>query len=107
MGHPHPVWGSAHREFYVYVLQLDDGEFFAGYSRNIWMRLREHQDGMVHPTAGRSPDLVWFTMAESRAAAESLKVRIRRLCLDNPREMRRWILEFRDLVGELEPVRVP
>ena len=101
-GHSPPVWGFAHREFYVYVLQLDDGAFFAGYSRNIWMRLREHRDGMVHPTSGRSPELVWFSMAESREAAESLKTRVRQLCLDNPWEMRRWILEFRDLMGGLE-----
>ena len=57
---------------------------------------------MVHPTSGRWPELVWFSMAESREAAESLKTRIRQLCLDNPWEMRRWILEFRDLMEGLE-----
>ena len=61
----------------------------------------EHQDGVIPPTADRSPQLVWFTRVESRAEAKALKGRLRRLCDDDPRAMRRWILRFQDLVREL------
>ena len=91
----------APRGFHVYVLQLDGGDFLAGYSRDLRVRLMEHQDGVIPPTADRSPELVWFTWVESRMAAKTLKVRLKRLCDDDPREMRRWIIRFQDLVREL------
>ena len=88
-------------EFHVYVLQLDGGGFLAGYSRDLRVRLMEHRDGVIPPTAGRSPELVWFTLVESRAEAKALKARLRRLCNDDPREMRRWVIRFQDLVREM------
>ena len=51
------------------------------------------------PRPGTTP---WFTVVESRAAAESLKLRVRRLCRDDPREIRSRMIRLRDLVRELE-----
>ena len=84
------------------MLLLEGGDFFAGYTRDIRVRLMDHQGGIGHATAGRSPKLVWFTMVESRTQTESLRMRVRRLCRDDPREVRRWILRLRDLVKDLD-----
>ena len=92
---------SMNGEFHVYVLQLEGGGFLAGYSSDLRVRLMEHRDGVIPPTAGCSPQLVWFTLVESRAEARALKGRLRRLCDDDPEELRRWILQFQDLVWEL------
>ena len=100
-GRTSPPVPSVNRGFHVYVLQLRGGDFLAGYSRDLRVRLMEHRDGVIPPTAGRSPELVWFTLVESRAEAKALKVRLRRLCDDDPREMRRWVIRFQDLVREL------
>ena len=93
--------GPAPQRFYVYVLQLEGGVFRAGSTSDLQVRLMEHRHGIVPPTAGRNPRLAWFTMVESPAAAESLKIELRRLCRDDPREMRRWVITFRDLVRDL------
>ncbi len=88
-------------EFHVYVLQLGDGGFFAGYSSDLELRLMEHRDGCIPATRGLEPRLAWFTTVESRRDAEALKARIRALCRDDSREMLRRLLWFRDLVREL------
>ena len=89
-------------EFHAYVLQLEDGRFLAGCSSDLRLRLMEHRDGIIPATAGQNPKLAWFTTVESRGEAEALKARLRLLCRDDPREMRRWILRFRDLVRDLQ-----
>lgn len=89
-------------EFYVYVLKLDDGSFYAGQSREIRERLMEHRDGQTKSTAGRNPKLVWFTTVASREQAADFEVQVKRMCDRNPREIRRWIRRFQDLVEELD-----
>lgn len=92
---------SMNREFHVYVLQLDDGGFFAGYSSDLELRLMEHREGSIPATRGLEPRLAWFTTVESRGDAEALKARIRALCRNDSREMLRRLLWFRGLVRQL------
>ena len=89
-------------EFYVYVLKLDDGSFYAGQTREIRERLMEHRDGTTKSTAGRSPKLVWFSTVSTREQATGLEVQLKKLCDQNPREIRRWVRRFQDLVEELD-----
>ncbi len=89
-------------EFYVYVLKLDDGSFYAGQTRELRERLMEHRDGTTRSTAGRSPKLVWFSTVSTRVQATVLEVQLKKLCDRNPREIRRWVRRFRDLVEELD-----
>ena len=91
--------GSDARGVYVYVLQLKEGDFFAGYACDLRVRLMEHHEGIIPRTAGRFPRLVWFRVVESRVAAELLKLSVRRLCRDDPREIRRWIIRLKDIGG--------
>ena len=89
-------------EFYVYVLKLDDGSFYAGQTRDLRARLMEHRDGLTGSTRGRSPVLVWFATTSSREAAEKYEAEIKELIDRNPREVRKMILKFHDLISEVD-----
>ena len=88
--------------FYVYVLKLNDGRLYAGQTRELRERLMEHQDGLTKSTARRDPKLVWFTTVDTRETAAALEVSVKKLCDRNPREVRRWIIEFKGLVDLLD-----
>ena len=89
-------------EFYVYILKLNDARFYAGQTRELRERLMEHRDGTTKSTAGKEPKLVWFSTVSTRKQATELEVELKKLCDRNPREIRRWVLKFQDLVEELE-----
>ena len=89
-------------EFYVYILKLDDGSFYAGQTREIRERLMEHRDGATKSTARKKPKLVWFSTVSTRDEATVLEVQVKKLCDRNPREIRRRIRSFQDLVEELD-----
>lgn len=88
-------------EFYVYILKLDDGGFYAGHTRELRARLMEHRDGLVKSTAGKNPQFVWFSALPTRKLATEFEAELKTLCAKNPREIRRWILDFQDLVKEV------
>ena len=101
-----PAWrrgDEAAACFYAYLLRLDDGSFYAGQTRDIRERLMEHRDGSgARATAGRSPRLVWFRTFPTRDGAAAEESSLKALCRDNPRQVRRMILAFQDVVGELD-----
>ena len=89
-------------EFFVYILKLNDGSFYAGQTRELRERLMEHRDGTTKSTAGKSPKLVWFNSVDTREEAEFWEVDLKKMCDRDPREIRRWVLDFKDLVDELD-----
>ncbi|MFQ5861269.1 MAG: GIY-YIG nuclease family protein [Dehalococcoidia bacterium] len=89
-------------QFFVYILKLDNGEFYPGQTRELRERLSEHRDGKVQSTAGQNPKLVWFGTLPTRDAATAMEVELKKLVQSNPREIRRMVIRFRDLVRELE-----
>ncbi len=93
---------KATKEFYVYILKLDGGKFYAGQTREIRERLMEHRDGTTMSTAGKNPKLVWFTTVSTRDQATELEVELKRLCDKNPREIRRRVRRFQDIVTDLD-----
>ncbi len=90
------------KEFFVYILKLQGGSFYAGQTRELRERLMEHRDGTTKSTAGKDPKLVWFSTVSTRDQATALEVELKRLCDENPREIRRWVVGFNDLVKELD-----
>ena len=88
--------------FYVYVLKLNGGNFYAGQTRELRERLSEHRDGRVKSTAGRDPKMVWFTEVSTRDEATELESELKKTVDRNPRVIRSMIIEFQDLVKELE-----
>jgi predicted GIY-YIG superfamily endonuclease len=89
-------------QFYVYILKLDGGKFYAGQTRELRERLMEHRDGTTKSTAGQNPKLVWFVIVPTRDDAEELEVELKKLVDRNPRQVRRLVRNFQDLVEELD-----
>lgn len=88
--------------FYVYILKLNDGSFYAGQTRELRERLTEHKDGQVKTTCNRTPKLVWFDILRTRESAEKMEERIKGIIKRDPREIRRMVVAFKDLVDSLE-----
>ena len=100
-----PAWAkgdAAADRFFVYILKLDGGDFYPGQTRELRERLSEHRDGRVQSTRNKNPKLVWYSTLPSREAATAMEVELKKLVDSNPREIRRMLISFRDLVHELE-----
>jgi len=93
---------AAADRFFIYILKLDGGDFYAGQTRELREGLSEHRDGRVKSTSGKHPKLVWFSMMPTREEATSMEVELKKLVDSNPREIRRMYLSFQDLVRGLD-----
>ena len=62
--------------FFVYILRLDGGKFYAGQTRELRERLSEHRDGQTQSTAGKNPKLVWYGMLATREQAAAREVEL-------------------------------
>ena len=90
--------------FFVYVLLMNKGEYYIGQTRELLERVHEHRNGMSQSTIGREPKLQWFTTAQTRKEAADLEAELQKLN-SNPagrREINRWVVDFRQLVSELD-----
>ena len=100
-----PAWAKGDKTapyFFVYILKLSDGTFYAGQTRELRERLMEHRDNQVSSTKSRNPKLVWFATIPSRNAATKLEAELKKLIATNPREVRRMITTLKDYVKELD-----
>tara|TARA_Y100000590_G_C15437274_1_gene907476 strand:- start:30 stop:716 length:687 start_codon:yes stop_codon:yes gene_type:complete len=89
-------------KFFVYILVLKTGKFYAGQTRSLRERMMEHKDNMVKSTANQEPKLVWFSQCPSREIATSLESNLKVLVDKNPRKIRTMIIEFEDLMNTLD-----
>jgi putative endonuclease len=104
-----PIWDEADQDgdaFFVYILKLEGGKFYAGHTRELRERLDEHRDGKTKSTAGKNPQLVWFYPFPTRAEAADTEALLKETIDKNEREIRRMIIEFHDLI-ELVVVEKP
>lgn len=100
-----PAWASGDattNTFFVYILKLDGGNFYAGQTRELRERLQEHKDGKVATTRGRHPKLQWFGTTLTRETATAVESELKKLVDTNPRQIRRMIIQFKDWVKEME-----
>ena len=81
--------------FYVYILRLNDGSFYAGQTRDIRTRMAGHQAGGTISTAGKEPVLVWFHMVRTRKQATDLEFLLKS---QHPYETQRMIDVFNSAV---------
>ena len=90
--------------FFVYVLLMNDGDYYVGQTRELLERLHEHRNNMTQSTKGREPKLQWFTTVQTRKEAADLEAELQRLN-SNParrREINRWVVDFKKLIEELD-----
>ena len=88
--------------FFIYILKLDGGKFYAGHTRELRERLSEHRDGKTRSTAGKNPRLVWFDTVDTREEAAEVEATLKELIDRNEREVRRMVTEFLDLIREVD-----
>lgn len=56
--------------FYAYILQLNDGSYYHGYSDNLKQRLKAHQQGTIFSTKNLRPvRLVFYGAFETQKKA--------------------------------------
>lgn len=89
-------------QFFVYILKLDNGKFYIGQSNNLRARLSEHRDGQSASTKGLNPKLVYFEILPSRGSVERREAELKGIYDKNPRQVRRMVINFGDLVSEME-----
>ncbi len=87
--------------FFVYILKLDGGKFYVGQTRELRERLSEHRDNKTVSTAGANPRLQYFEILPTREDAEHREAELKNILESNPRQIRRMIIGFRDLIHEL------
>ena len=80
------------------LLKMNNARFYAGQTRELREGLMEHRDGTTKSTAGKEPKLVWFSTVSTREQATELEAQLKELCNRNPREIRRRVRKFQDLV---------
>ena len=101
-----PAWEAGDAEatsFYAYVLKIDGGQFYVGQTRDLRARLMEHRQGTgALISRGKHPKLQWFAMLTTRRQAMAKEKQLKELLKRNPREMRKLIIDFRDVHRELE-----
>ncbi|MFH0968990.1 MAG: GIY-YIG nuclease family protein [Patescibacteria group bacterium] len=58
--------------YYVYLLKSEkDNKFYIGYSSNLKLRIKEHEDGLVESTKHRRPlKLVYYEAYPNKLLAE-------------------------------------
>lgn len=81
---------------------MDGGRFYPGQTQELRERISEHRDGNTKSTAGKNPKLVRFAQMPSRDAATTREVELKKLVDGNPREIRRMVVRFQDLIREVD-----
>ena len=105
---PRPRKDAETDVFYVYLLSLNDGKFYAGQTNNLKARLVEHNRGKTRSTADKNPKLVWFSRARTRADAMAYEQELRKLCRnENDRAVSTMVAEFLELIGLVYDLRKP
>ena len=94
------TWDDSHEdnEYFIYILKLDDGKFYAGHTRELRERMGEHRDGKTKSTANKNPLLVWFEIVDTRKEASERESQLKKLIDKNEREVRRMVNKFQDYV---------
>ena len=90
--------------FFVYILLLNNGEYYIGQTREIEERMHEHLHGMSKSTAGREPKLQWFTTVDTRREAAALEAELERLNRHpaSRRQITRLVTDFKKLAVQLD-----
>ena len=90
--------------FFVYILLMNNSEYYIGQTREIHERLHEHRNNMSQSTKDREPKLQWFTTVQTRSEAADLEAELQQLNSSavGRREINRSIVDFKQLSDQLD-----
>lgn len=95
--------GDKHADkFFAYICKLNDGTFYVGHTRELRERMTEHRDDPESPVYGRNPKLQYFEILPDRDSAKLREGELKKVRDSNPRQLRRMIIGFKDLIRELD-----
>lgn len=64
--------------FWIYILRMDNGNYYTGITNDLDRRVREHRNGGSKSTRRYLPvEIVWIKIVESREEARKLEVKIK------------------------------
>ena len=94
--------------FYVYLLYLNDGDYYVGHTNDLGPRYIEHTTGQSKSTKGKNPRLAWFTRVRTRDEAKEHERFLKKQCDINRRAITRMIDEFLVLMDRVhDPRKTP
>jgi predicted GIY-YIG superfamily endonuclease len=93
---------SLGEDFYVYILNFDNGSYYIGNSRELKDRLLEIRNDSNISGFGKEPKLQYFEIHQNRQSAMLREAEIKEIYKNNNREISRMIAGFHELVGELD-----
>ena len=90
--------------FFVYILMLNNGNYYIGQTRDLYVRLHEHRSNMSTMTRGKQPKLQWFFPFPTRRDAQACEAELQELNSHpaSRREITRMVTELKGLVAELD-----
>ena len=100
-----PAWDKSDKEiktFFVYILKLNNGDYYAGQTNNLRRRIYQHKETQsTKSTKSKEAKLVWFVPVNSRDSAVKAECELKKTIDNNPSKIDEKIIAFRDLVNEL------
>ena len=97
-----PHWAAGDEgceEFYVYLLVNPAGEWYAGHTRDLRVRLWVHRHGGCQATAGGDYHLAWFEQHPSRASAAERELELKRRIDQDRYGIIRMALDFQERIS--------
>lgn len=88
-------------QYYIYILEFGDGDFYVGHTVDLRGRLAEHREGKIFPTSGGNTKLEYLEVADSEKAALLREAELKRLIETNPRQIRLMTDRFVERMREL------
>lgn len=90
--------------YFVYILLLNDGNYYVGQTNDLLARLHEHRNGMSQSTRGKDPKLQWYMTVPTRDDALNLEEALQ-ILNEHPadrRQITKLVTDFRKLTAELD-----
>ena len=87
-------------EFYVYIMQLNDGTLYVGQTRDIRTRKASHQNDENASTRGKDPKLIWYNTVRTRDQATNLEFHLK---YSHPLTLLELVANFNAAVGGALP----
>ena len=105
---PRPRRDAETDVFYVYLLHLKGGKYYAGQTNDLGTRYMEHVTGKSKSTRGKNPKLAWFSRVRTREEAREYEKYLKKVCKDNERAINKMVNEFLVLIKDVhDPKKSP
>ena len=89
-------------KYFVYILGLANGRFFAGQTTELHRTLLEHKINQIAAADGEMPKLSYFEIQPNREEAVRREHELKMLIMSNLPEVLRIVRNFHDLISQVD-----